>query len=161
MQDISMIAFVPMSQAAFEAFVARSTTNYAEEVSKANDIPLEEATAQAEASFRRLLPDGRPDQADQHLYVVVDEEGQEVGTIWWGVRRDRPAPYAYVWDLYLDPAFRGKGHGERVMRRVEEQARALGLERLALNVFGHNAPARKLYERLGFRTISLGMDKVL
>lgn len=156
-----MIKLVAMSDDEYRVFEARSMKSYAEELSRANDSTPEEAMAQAEATFRRLLPDGRPGSKDQYLFTAVDDQGQRVGAVWFGIRRDRRTPYAYIWDLFLAPEFRGKGLGEHVMRRVEERVRELGHSQIGLNVFGHNLPARRLYERLGYRAASVSMSKDL
>lgn len=46
---------------------------------------------------------------------------------------------------------RGQGVGEALVGRVVEDARGRGLARVTLDVAESNAPARKLYERMGFR----------
>jgi ribosomal protein S18 acetylase RimI-like enzyme len=59
-------------------------------------------------------------------------------------------PDAFVDDLYLVPEARGRGLGEAVMRRLEAEARALGLKALFLVVDPENRKARALYDRRGF-----------
>ncbi|RZA04966.1 MAG: GNAT family N-acetyltransferase [Proteobacteria bacterium] len=54
-------------------------------------------------------------------------------------------------DLYLSPAFRGRGLGTLVLRAIEEDARARDSVQLFLEVEKANASARRLYERNGFR----------
>lgn len=156
-----MIRLVEMSEEEFQAYLPRARKNYAEELSRANDLTDDEATAQAEAAFRRLLPEGRPGAADQFLFTAVDGDGRPVGMVWFGIRRDRKEPYGYIWEIFLEPEARGRGYGEQIMRQVEARAKALGLSHLALNVFGHNMPARKLYERLGFQITAISMGKDL
>ena len=97
----------------------------------------------------------------QHLCRAITPEGRHVGSVWFGVRRDRGQPYAYIWDLHVEEDARGQGHGERIMRLVEQRALALGLGYISLNVFGHNGTARRLYERLGYEVESVGMGKRL
>jgi ribosomal protein S18 acetylase RimI-like enzyme len=155
------IRLAEMTEAEYRMYITGSKRNYAEELSRANDLTLDEATAQSEATFRRLLPDDRPGAVDQYMFTVFDEDSTRVGSIWFGVRRDGKEPYGYIWDIMLDPAHRGKGLGEQVMRAVEEKVRALGLSQISLNVFGHNLPARKLYERLGYEAIAVSMKKDL
>ena len=58
---------------------------------------------------------------------------------------------AFVDDLYLRPAFRGRGLGARVMEAVEREARELGVRALHLEVERSNDPARALYEKRGLR----------
>jgi [ribosomal protein S18]-alanine N-acetyltransferase len=50
------------------------------------------------------------------------------------------------------PRFRGGGMGSAILRHVLAQARELGANRATLEVRASNAGARRLYERLGFRT---------
>jgi ribosomal protein S18 acetylase RimI-like enzyme len=52
-------------------------------------------------------------------------------------------------DILLAPAFRGRGIGSGLLRRLVDEARD-GTRVLSVHVEMHN-PARALYERLGFR----------
>ena len=45
------------------------------------------------------------------------------------------------------------------MLAAEAAVAAAGGTELGLNVFGFNAPARALYESLGYRTVSVEMEK--
>ncbi len=47
------------------------------------------------------------------------------------------------------------------MRLVEEEARRLGIDRIALNVFGRNEVARNLYRSLGYEENAVSMGKRL
>lgn len=89
------------------------------------------------------MPDGR-------LYVaMVDED--IAGCI--ALRRfDEHA--GEVKRLYVRPAFRGQGLGERLARQVIDDARMIGYARLVLDTLDHMRSARKLYEGLGFRAIA-------
>jgi RimJ/RimL family protein N-acetyltransferase len=52
----------------------------------------------------------------------------------------------------LLPGYRGRGIGRRLMEEAIARAWHAGLERIELEVFASNAPARALYEKLGFVT---------
>jgi GNAT superfamily N-acetyltransferase len=54
---------------------------------------------------------------------------------------------------------RGSGLGTRLMNALADEARAAGFARLSLSVDSGN-PARRLYERLGYRQISAGDEGV-
>ncbi len=54
----------------------------------------------------------------------------------------------YLEDLYVSPAARGRGVGEKLVIDVAQIAVAEGARRLDLNVLGWN-PARAFYHRLG------------
>lgn len=59
------------------------------------------------------------------------------------------------WDLVqiqLLPAFQGQGFGEWIVKRVLAEARDAGVD-VGLSVLKAN-PAKRLYERLGFRVVA-------
>jgi hypothetical protein len=55
--------------------------------------------------------------------------------------------------VYVRPAARGQGLGVELIREMARRAQADGAEMLELEVLESNAGARRLYDRLGFRTI--------
>ena len=57
----------------------------------------------------------------------------------------------YVFNVVVDPAFRGRGAGGALMEAVAGRLRALGCTRWSLNVKVDNGPAIRLYERWGLR----------
>lgn len=57
---------------------------------------------------------------------------------------------AFLDEIYLEPAARGRGIGTRALQFVESECLELGVQRLCLEVERHN-PAKALYERAGFR----------
>jgi ribosomal protein S18 acetylase RimI-like enzyme len=59
--------------------------------------------------------------------------------------------HALLDELYLAPAGRGRGRGARALEIVAARVRMAGLARLRLEVNRHNAAARRLYLRRGFR----------
>lgn len=83
---------------------------------------------------------------------LVEHEGQAVGylalTFGWSLEyhgRD-----AFVDDFFVRAAFRGRGLGTRVLAAVEEQARALGVQALHLEVERGNRAGQALYRNRGF-----------
>ena len=79
--------------------------------------------------------------------------------IW--MKHEAPRPQGFIFDISLEEAQRGKGYGRQVMLALEEIAKGMGLETLALHVFAHNTPAMKLYEKLGYEVVSQNMMKKL
>ena len=58
--------------------------------------------------------------------------------------------YAYIEDIAVDPGFRRRGIGERLLRRAIEWAHARQLPGVMLETQNINVPACRLYERCGF-----------
>lgn len=97
--------------------------------------------------------------------ILVADTGAQanVGQVWLGTARD---PYTgevggYIYDLYLEPAFRGQGIGRALMEAAEAASRQRGDKTLNLAVAVWNSTARTLYESLGYAPERLTMSKTL
>jgi UDP-4-amino-4,6-dideoxy-N-acetyl-beta-L-altrosamine N-acetyltransferase len=92
-------------------------------------------------------------RGDRHEFVIVAlETNRVVGTIGLSHidRRHRRAEYGV---LLGEPEARGKGYAADASRLLLRYAfEDLRLQRVFLHVFADNAPALRLYERLGFKT---------
>jgi ribosomal protein S18 acetylase RimI-like enzyme len=58
---------------------------------------------------------------------------------------------ALIADLFLRPAFRGRGFGRRALEAVEAACAALGVRALHVETGSDNAAAQALYRRVGLR----------
>jgi ribosomal protein S18 acetylase RimI-like enzyme len=82
-------------------------------------------------------------------YVATDAEG------WCGMAggflvRDGPGVRAVVFGVWVDPAWRGRGLGRRLLDAVVGWAEARGAAHVELWVTEHNRAARTLYTGAGF-----------
>ena len=78
----------------------------------------------------------------------------------------RPSPYydgpvAMLEELYVAPAYRGRGLGTRMMERVLSEIRRRGAGEMQINVDEVDAGARRFYERHGFTNIEAGSRMLL
>jgi GNAT superfamily N-acetyltransferase len=60
------------------------------------------------------------------------------------------ATFAWIADVFVDPATRGRGVGKRIMQGIVDDLEPLGLKRTAL----FTADAHGLYEQFGFQRIA-------
>ena len=79
--------------------------------------------------------------------------------IW--MKHETPRLYGYIFDFMLDETQQGKGYGKQAMLALEEVAKEMGIETLALHVFAHNTIAINLYKNLGYKVTSQNMKKML
>lgn len=98
---------------------------------------VEQQFAAQDAHYREHYPGASLD--------VVEVDGEAAGRLYVhrGPRDVR------IMDIALAPAYRGRGLGSRLLARLIAEADAAG-RKLSIHVEGDN-PARRLYERLGFR----------
>jgi ribosomal protein S18 acetylase RimI-like enzyme len=77
----------------------------------------------------------------------AEAEDDVVGYVTW-----RPyGAVAHVIQIAVDPGVRGQRVGERLLEHVRGEAKAAGCTRWYLNVKRDNAPALRLYDRVGLR----------
>jgi ribosomal protein S18 acetylase RimI-like enzyme len=69
--------------------------------------------------------------------------------------------HVYVYDLVTTACTRTKGHGEALMRHVEDLARREGCKYIALACGREREGALRFYERLGFERPGYSMRKAL
>ena len=127
----------------FATWLPKMRDDYAQAMVDDAGIPPEDARAKSAADIAHLFPEGRPSEGQ--LVFVIEAEGEAVGELWLAERADTPQPCLFVYDIHLAEAYRGNGYGRAAMLFAEEEARRRGLDRVALNVFGRNTVARRLY----------------
>ena len=156
-----MIKLVPMTQAEFEKFLSIEIEAYAQEHVKSGNWTPEEAVRLSKEEHDKLLPDGLA-SPDQYLYSIQDtQSGSNVGMIWIASQQRGAQRTAFIYNIVIAEAQRGKGYGRQAMLAVEEKVKALGLDTISLHVFGHNLVARALYEKVGYEVTNVLMSKKL
>lgn len=88
------------------------------------------------------------------LVAVDPERGTVAGWASLNVFNPRHG-YRLVAELsvYVERAYRARGVGSRLLEALLERARALGYHKVVLTAMAHNAAARALYARFGFREV--------
>ncbi|CUS02269.2 conserved protein of unknown function [Candidatus Promineifilum breve] len=94
---------------------------------------------QAEYFRRKFNPNGRR---------VIEVEGHDAGVL---VIEERPDEL-YLALIELLPGYQGRGIGTMIVTSLLDQAQNRGMP-VTLDVLETNQPARRLYERLGFRLV--------
>lgn len=128
---------------------------------------VREVTEDLLEAFRRLVPQltrNSPPPSRESLeailaegvcaiFVARDTEagGRIVGTLTLALFRIPTAVRAWIEDVVVDEACRGRGVGEALTRAAFARARKAGAKRVELTSGPDRLAAHRLYERLGFR----------
>lgn len=148
----------PMTRAEFDEWLPRQAAQYAELIEASGSMPAGAAREKAERDTARYFGGGI-DTPGQFVFRVLAGDAA-VGSLWLGMPGPSGDPLmAWVYDIEIEAAFRGRGLGRAAMRLAEGEARARGMTSLGLNVHGPNTVARSLYESLGYEVMSLQMKK--
>lgn len=155
-----MSILAPMNEEQYAAFIARTIDEFAADKVRSGQWAQDEAIEQSRRALAALLPQGRS-TADNFLFSVLDDQATPAGTLWIGVKEYAGKRAAYIYDIWIAPEFRRRGHATRALAAAEEEARKLGLCGVGLHVFGHNAGARALYTTLGYQETNVNLFKSL
>jgi ribosomal protein S18 acetylase RimI-like enzyme len=151
-----IISLRPMTETEYARFRGFLDEDYAQDISRAMRMPIEEARVAADKQMAELLKDGLHTEG-HYLWKIVAQDSAAVGDLW--VLVDASKQRAFIYFVGIDEPQRGKGYGKAVMRALEGQVKPMGVDRIELNVFGDNTTAIHLYESLGYRPIAIGMRK--
>lgn len=131
---------------------------------RALDPHLRAGAAVAEDYLRYMF--GRCAETAGRVFVA-EAAGRVVGfvSVWARVPsravEEEEYEYAYVSDLVVLRAHRGRGLGRALLQRAEEHAAQQGARLLRIAVNAKNGAARRLYERAGFRERVIELSKSL
>ncbi|MGH8825547.1 MAG: GNAT family N-acetyltransferase [Jiangellaceae bacterium] len=158
---MTVLTLRPMTDDELAAYAKTQEDGYARQMVDFGGMTEAEAVAKASADMERYWPSGRP--AEGHHVFAAEVDGEVVGHLWLSGNspNNDVAGQGWIYDVEVDPAYRGRGLGRELMQAALDQARTLGCTSLALNVFGGNDVAIRLYQSLGFRTTHMQMSKAL
>ncbi|GAA0381228.1 ribosomal protein S18 acetylase RimI-like enzyme [Bacillus horti] len=82
-----------------------------------------------------------------------------MGYLWFAIKEEEAErPYAFLYEIFLLPEARGQGIGEAAIELMKKEAKAQGVDKIWLHVFGHNESAYRFYKRLGFTVTDYTMS---
>lgn len=148
----------PITEDEYTSWLETVVPEYASDKVASGQWPEESAVELSRKEYAELLPQG-PATANNHMFTVLDAAGTTVGTLWFVAKERGSRKIAYVYDIYVKPECRRRGHAFRAFQALEQEVASLGLSGVALHVFGHNHAARALYAKLGYVTTNLNMFK--
>lgn len=155
-----MVRLLPITDAAYQDYVAVSVKEYAEDHIRDGQWSPAEALEKSANELAQLLPDGVK-TPNHYLFTVVDADSQPIGMVWYMVRSRPQGTDAFIYDIRMHENARGQGYGTATLKAVEEDATLRGATSISLHVFGHNEGAFRLYQRVGYRVTNINMTKEL
>ena len=108
-------------------------------------IPFDERLV--EPPLRELLADAALGRV-WLAHVGGTVAGYAMGT--WGFSTEQGGRFLLLDELFVLPAFRGRGTGKAALAFVEERARAAGGRAVRIEVAEENDGARRLYREAGY-----------
>jgi len=150
----------PATQDEFDDWLPRQQAAYAEQIVASGWMPAKQAREKAALDTARAFAHGLGSPGQFVFRLVV--RGEPVGWLWLAVpHTDNDPEMAWVNDVEIDAAYRGRGLGRQAMLLAEQEARKRGMTSIGLNVHGQNTVARALYDSLGYQIMTQQLKKPL
>jgi len=156
-----MTVLTPMTESEYSAYLAFAIPDFARDKVLAGQWSEAESLARAREDYAQSLPQGLA-TPDNFLFTVRGDTRQAaIGMLWFAAQERAGKRIAYVYDVSIDAEHQRKGHASRAFAALEIEVEKLGLSGIALHVFGHNAGAQALYQKLGYAPTNITMFKRL
>lgn len=152
-----MITLKPMNQEEFKQYISYAIEDYAKDKIASGNWSEDEAIDLSRESFERLLPNDEKTE-NNHLFSIFHNDIL-VGMIWIGQKAPTYPNEGFIYDFVILEQYQGQGYGKKAMKEAEIIAKELGMNKMGLNVFGHNKIARGLYEKMGYEITNITMAK--
>jgi len=131
------------------------------------DVPVVVHFVRALAEYEKLLHEAKGTEADfaaalfgptpRAAAIIAEADGKAVGLcVWYRTFSTFTARHGiWVEDIFVEPAYRGRGIARAIFKRLAQQVKAEGGGRLEWNVLDWNEPAIGAYRAMGAR----GLDQ--
>lgn len=154
-----MIQLRPMTEDEFAALKAAMYASYPQDRARAmGGVAAEDEIEIGLRQIDELMSEGVQSTAHHYWKMVAPDVGA-VGDLWVFV--DEAKRRAFIYFIGTDEAYRGRGYGYEALAALEAELRPHGITQIALNVFGFNDVARRLYERAGYTVEAIHMAKTI
>lgn len=153
-----MPQLIKMNAAQYDAYITDKIERYAATLQAHTfDVTALSPIVRATKAINGYLPHGFHSENHEFYHIVQAES--VLGYVWLKV--NVPQQSAFLYEIYVQEAFRSQGIGKDVMQQLEDMLVARNILFFKLHVFGSNAPAIHLYEQLGFHVAGINMYKPL
>ncbi|MEK4487023.1 GNAT family N-acetyltransferase [Psychrobacillus sp. FSL H8-0484] len=149
-----MIKLVLMNSDEYQKYITSAIKSYAEEKVLSGNWYQEESISKAEEEYTKLLPNGEKTESN-YLYTILNDD-EAIGVIWLAQKSEKEG---FIYDINILEKYQGFGYAKEAMKQIENVGQKLGMIKIGLHVFGHNKIARGLYEKLGYQTTNILMEK--
>lgn len=156
-----MIHLIPMTEDEFTNVREHMVTALAEDNIEGDVWRADNALQKSRDAIQRMLPDGL---GTRNTFIFALQEpslSEVVGFIYLMIEGEDSLPFVHISYLEIYEPYRRKGYGAQTLQAVEAKVREMGIANIGLHVFGYNAGARALYEKMGYQVGGLYMRKKL
>lgn len=153
-----MLQLRKMALDEYQKYISFAIKEYAKEKMQAGTWQKNNALANSEQTYNRLLPNGL-ETSGNYLYSIFDDSNI-IGYIWVGIDSENESN-AFIFDFEIYEQYQNNGFGSEAIILAEKEAKNMGLRTIGLHVFGSNQRAIHVYQKSGYGITDIKMQKEL
>ena len=154
-----MIKLEEMKDHEFRQYLDFMIPDYAKDISKNYNLSIDKALEESEIMMKELFPNGLYTEG-QFLYNIYDPHlNKQIGILWFDINKE--INRAYLYHIYIKEEYRRLGYATKAIEELQKRVKELGMNSIALSVFGSNENAYRLYKKMGYSSSSTSMHKLL
>lgn len=142
----------------FQKYISFAVNEYAEEKIQAGTWQRNDALANSEQTYNRLLPNGL-ETSENYFYSIYDDSNI-IGYIWVGNDNENESN-AFIFDFEIYKQYQNNGFGSKAIILAEKEAKSMDFSSIGLHVFGSNQRAIHVYQKCGYGITDIKMQKEL
>lgn len=126
---------------------------------------IRNATEEDFMSVHEFISDFRQlENYSEHVYKIllryfssssfIAERDSDIIGFVMGFRSQDDKDIFFLWQIGVDSGAQGEGVGTNLLKRIEQQARVMGCEKIELSVDPKNIPSQRLFQKCNYNNIS-------
>jgi len=123
-------------------------------VCRKDDLPALEWFGMFTDHREMILAAYASQERGEALMLVAETQGFPVGQVWIDLTLERVDATGVLWAVRVFPTLQNRGIGTRLMVAAEDVLRCRGCTAVELGVEKENLPAKRFYERQGYRVVA-------
>jgi len=163
MGKIKSVVLRKMHQDEYPTYCEYFLDDYSREIAQNYGHSIDVALELAKKDLHLNFPNGF--ENNNHSLLCIDANVNDndndkvclVGYLWHSINKSDNSTFIY--DFFVEPAYRGKGLGKLAIAVFENQLSSAGISQINLRVAYHNKRAFSLYQKVGFTITGINMSK--
>src|SRR5262245_26403635 len=152
--DVRSVRLTACDDSEYVDFASRQVVEYASQLTRAGEVPLERSFAVAQERLQDLSADRLRPLGHEFFAARSLQDAARVGWVWLSP----PPPFLgpgherarWISQLTVEELQRGQGWGRAILDAVEQYERTHGSQAIWLRVFDWNTVALRLYQSHGY-----------
>ncbi|MDN5303176.1 MAG: hypothetical protein PWP46_55 [Fusobacteriaceae bacterium] len=148
-----MIELKLMSEEDFQIIKGKMIADYSKSKVTIGVWAEEEALELAKETFNTLLKNGLATK--KHYFYNIYKNDEKIGYTWNAI----PDREMFIYNVEVFEKYKDMEYEDEIMKKIEENAKKLGANRITVHLFGNSIELLKMYQKMGYQLTDITICK--